>query len=192
MISFLEGTVENASDRAVVINTGSIGYRVYMVPKLINSLSKSKDRVKVFVHSQMNVREGTFDMFGFAKTEDLDLFNMLTSVSGIGPKAAMNILATVEPAHLKSAVMHNDADSLKKISGLGPKTAQRLILELKNKIEYLDTGDGKVDIGQESQAIEALLALGYSQGQAKDALKEVKSSDLQGRVREALKLLGKR
>jgi Holliday junction DNA helicase RuvA len=195
MISFLEGTIEYSGDKAVIINTGSIGYRVQMVPKLILSLTKKQDRVKLFIHSQLNMREGTFDMYGFQKKEDLDLFNMLISVSGIGPKAAMNVLATVEPRHLKSAVVNDDAASLRKISGLGPKTAQRLILELKNKIDWLDTGDGKqLDLGQEGQAMDALLALGYSQGQAKDAMQAVsaKFTSLQDRVREALKILGKK
>ena len=148
------------------------------------------------------MREGTFDMYGFQEKGDLELFNMITSVNGIGPKSAMNILATVEPKHLKAAVVNEDADYLKKVSGLGPKTAQRLILELKNKIDYLDVGgDMKgVDLGQEGQATEALLALGYSQYQAKEALKEAlqqakgkqKELTLEERVREALRLLGRR
>lgn len=193
MISFLEGTVEYRGDKFVIINTGGIGYKVTMVPKLINSISNGKGTVKLFVHSQMNMREGTFDLYGFDKKMDLDLFNMLISVSGIGPKNAIGILATVEPRHLKAAVVNEDADYLKKVSGLGPKTAQRLILELQNKIDYLDVGgDSKLDLGQESQALEALLALGYTQSQAKDALKDAKGKTLQERVTEALRSLGKK
>jgi holliday junction DNA helicase RuvA len=193
MISFLEGTIEYRGDKYVILNTGGIGYRVTMPPKLINSLSKSQDLVKVFIHSQLNMREGTFDMYGFQTKEDLELFNLVTSVNGIGPKSAIGILSTIEPKHLKAAIMNDDADYLKKVSGLGPKTAQRLILELKNKIDYLDVGDMEgVDLGQEGQATEALLALGYSSSQAKDALKESKGKTLEERVREALRLLGKK
>ncbi|MEK7139006.1 MAG: Holliday junction branch migration protein RuvA [Patescibacteria group bacterium] len=193
MISFLEGKIELVGDKYVILNTGGIGYKVIVSPKLLNILSKSTDKVKLFVHSQLNMREGTFDMYGFKNKEDLELFHLVTSVNGIGPKSAIGILSTIEPKHLKAAVMNEDADYLKKVSGLGPKTAQRLILELKNKIDYIDLGDMKgIDLGQEGQATEALLALGYSPSQAKEALKESKGKTLEERVREALRLLGKK
>ncbi len=201
MISFLEGKIEYSGDKYVILNTGGIGYKVNIIPKLLNSLSESKPSVntktpivKFFVHSQLNMREGTFDMYGFGNREDLELFHLLISVSGIGPKNALNIMASVEPKHLKAAVVNNDPDYLKKISGLGPKTAQRLILELQNKVDYLEIGDMKgIDLGQEGEATEALLALGYTLSQAKDALKEdAKGKTLEQRVREALKLLGKK
>src|SRR3989338_9978231 len=193
MISFIEGTIEYRGDKYLILNTGGIGYNVIVSPKLLNIVSKSSEKVKLFIHSQLNMREGTFDMYGFQNKEDLELFHLVTSVNGIGPKSAMAILSTVEPKHLKAAIINDDADYLKKVSGLGPKTAQRLILELKNKVDYLDIGDvGDIDLGQEGQATEALLALGYSPSQAKDALKEAKGDTLEKRVREALRLLGKK
>jgi len=193
MISFVEGTIEYSGDRFVIVNAGGVGYKVHIVPKTLTSLAKSDTKVKLFLHSQINLREGTFDMYGFNKREDLDLFNLLTSVQGIGPKNAMNIMATIEPKHLKAAIVNEDPNYLKKVSGLGPKTAQRLVLELKNKIDYLDLGDiSAAQLNQESQATEALLALGYSQGQAQEALKASKADNLQDRVREALKILSKR
>src|SRR3989344_5231506 len=170
MISFLEGTIEHLGEKYVVLSTGGVGYKVIVVPKLLNILSKStlpvkgkvdfdpepvegSKTVRLFIHSQLNMREGTFDMYGFQNKEDLELFHLVTSVNGIGPKSAMGILSTIEPKHLKAAVMNEDADYLKKVSGLGPKTAQRLILELKNKIDYLDVGDMQgIDLGQEGQA----------------------------------------
>jgi len=196
MISFLEGTIEYRGDKYIILNTGGIGYKVTISPKSLNIVSKSSpnvNKVKLFVHSQLNMRDGTFDMYGFQNKEELELFNLVTSVNGIGPKSAMGILSAVEPKHLKAAVINNDADYLKKVSGLGPKMAQRLILELKNKVDHLDIGDiGGVDLGQEGQAMEALLALGYSQSQAKDALQETKGETLEKRVREALRLLSKK
>src|SRR3990167_5472786 len=196
MISYLEGKIEYSADKYVILNTGGIGYKVNIIPKLLNSLSESKtivNAIKLHIHSQLNMREGTFDMYGFDKQEDLELFHLLTSVSGIGPKNALNIMSSVEPKHLKAAVVNNDPDYLKKISGLGPKTAQRLIMELQNKVDYLEIGDMKgMDLGQEGEAMEALVALGYTLSQAKDALKEdAKGKTLEQRVREALKLLGK-
>lgn len=193
MISFIEGTIEYLGDKFVILNTGGIGYRVTVSPKLANILTKINSPVKLHIHSQLNMRDGTFDMYGFQTKEDLELFHLVTSVNGIGPKSAINILSTIEPKHLKAAVMNEDANFLKKVSGLGPKTAQRLILELKNKIDYLDVGDMKeVDLGQEGHATEALLALGYSPSQAKDALKDAKGKTLEERVRDALRLLGKK
>lgn len=218
MISFLEGKIEHLGDKFVILSAGGIGYKVNIVPKLVNILSKSQgdvnpapilsaDRqpsaggrggigagqgsVKLFVHSQLNMREGTFDLYGFEKKEDMDLFNTLISVSGIGPKNALNIMSSVESRHLKAAVVNDDADYLKKVSGLGPKTAQRLILELKNKVDYLEDVDG-LDLGQEGQAMEALLALGYNLSQTKDVLKDAKGKTLEDRVRDALKILGKK
>lgn len=219
MISFIEGTIEYLGDKFVILNTGGIGYKVHITPKLRNILLSKQEVVnpvrsktpptgssadhtseagrtsngtRLHIHSQLNMRDGTFDMYGFQTKEDLELFHLVTSVNGIGPKSAINILSTIEPKHLKAAVMNEDANFLKKVSGLGPKTAQRLILELKNKIDYLDVGDMKeVDLGQEGHATEALLALGYSPSQAKDALKDAKGKTLEQRVREALKLLGK-
>ncbi|MBI3274307.1 MAG: Holliday junction branch migration protein RuvA [Candidatus Colwellbacteria bacterium] len=218
MISFLEGKIEYFADKYVILNAGGIGYKVIVSPKLLNILSKSTllvksnvdfdpasnsadQKVRLFVHSQLNMRDGTFDMYGFQNKEDLELFHLVTSVNGIGPKSAIGILSTIEPKHLKAAIVNEDADYLKKVSGLGPKTAQRLVLELKNKVDHIDMGDMKgIDLGQEGQAMEALLVLGYSPSQSKDALKEAtlrqaqgkKAMTLEERVREALRLLGKK
>ena len=198
-------------DKYVIINAGGIGYKVIVSPKLLNILSKStppvktggvdfdpelaegqNQKIRLFIHSQLNMREGTFDMYGFQNKEDLELFHLITSVNGIGPKSAMGILSVIEPKHLKAAVVNEDANYLKKVSGLGPKTASRLILELKNKVDHIDMGDmAGVDLGQEGQATEALLVLGYSSYQAKEALKEAKGEKLEERVRQALKILGK-
>ena len=194
MISYIEGIVVATGASYAVISAGGIGYRVTILPKILSILSKSKDNVKLFIHSRMNLREGTHDMYGFTKREDLDLFELLTSVPGLGPKTAMNVLATVEPKHLKQAVVAEDAALLRRVSGLGPKTAQRLIVELQNKLDYLIlTDQDATDLDQESQAMEALQALGYNQAQAKDALKAVPktAATVQERVRLALKLLGK-
>lgn len=205
MISYLEGKVEYSGDKFVILNTGlsgqgGIGYKVNIIPKLLNILTKSTEvvntrvpLVRLHIHSQLNMREGTFDLYGFDDREGLELFHLLISVSGIGPKNALNIMSSVEPKHLKAAVVNNNPEYLKKISGLGPKTAQRLIMELQNKVDYLETGDMKgMDLGQEGEATEALLTLGYTLSQAKEALKEdAKGKTLEQRVREALKLLGK-
>lgn len=194
MLGFIEGTVEYIGDRQAIISAGGIGYSITMVPKILVSLSKNQESVKVFVYSKMNPREGTFDHYGFTKIDDLDLFKTLTSVSGLGPKTAMHILSTVEPRHLKEAVAQEDPQALRKISGLGLKTAQRLVVELAGKLDYLETtGSDLGALDMQAQAVEALVSLGYSPTQSKDALKRIKdAADLGDTVRKALQLLAKK
>ena len=194
MLGFIEGKVEYIGDRQAIISAGGIGYIVTIVPKILNSLSLNQEGVKLFLWSKMNTRDGTFDIYGFAKSQDLDLFKTLTSVSGLGPKTAMQILSTVEPRHLKEAVIQEDPQALRKISGLGLKTSQRLVVELAGKLDYLETtGSDMGALDQEAQAMEALVSLGYSQSQSKDALKQVRNAvDLSDRVRKALQLLAKK
>lgn len=149
--------------------------------------------VRLYVWSKMNTRDGTFDHYGFTKPQDLELFRTLTSVSGLGPKTAMQVMGTVEPQHLKEAVANEDPQALRKISGLGLKTAQRLVVELAGKLDYLATTDSDLGaLDMQSQALEALMSLGYSQTQGKDALKDVKNAaDLGDLVRKALQLLAR-
>ena len=194
MIGFIQGTIEHIGDRHAVISAGGIGYAVTMVPKILNSLSKNQDPVKVFVFSKMNPREGTFEYYGFTKPEDLELFRTLTSVSGMGPKTALQVLGTVEPRHLKEAVVNEDPQALRQISGLGVKLCQRLVVELAGKLDYVDsTGSDLGALDLQSQALEALVSLGYSLTQGKDALKQVKdAADLSDTVRKALQLLAKK
>lgn len=194
MIGFIEGTVEYIGDKQAIISAGGIGYTITLAPKILISLSKNQGLVKVFIYSKQNMREGTFDLYGFTKTEDLELFKILTSVSGMGPKTAMQVLSTVEPVHLKEAVEQEDPQTLRKISGLGMKTAQRLVVELQGKLAGVAmTGSDLGALDMASQAQEALVSLGYTQTEAKAALTQVKNaSDLSDRVRKALQLLAKK
>ena len=194
MIGFIEGTVEHIGDRHAIIATGGIGYAITIVPKILAILSKNQGQVKLYLHPKMNPREGTFEYFGFTKPEDLELFRILISVSGMGPKTAMQVLSNVEPRHLKEAVSNEDPQALRTISGLGLKTCQRLVVELAGKLDYIETtGSDLGRLDQESQAMEALLALGYSQTQAHDAIKGVEATDdLGSLVKKALGFLAKK
>jgi len=193
MISTIEGKVEEIGDKYVVISAGGVGYSLTVVPKILPILQKNEGSVKLYVYSRINLREGAFELYGFPSREDLALFQTLTSVSGLGPKTAMNVLSTVEPQHLKEAVMNEDPKALRQVSGLGMRTAQRLVVELQGKVDWIASlaGDSR-PLAEEQQALEALVALGYSHMQSKEALKDVakESTGLADRVRRALKLLG--
>jgi Holliday junction DNA helicase RuvA len=194
MISVIEGKVEEIGDNYVVVSAGGVGYTLTVVPKILPILQKTEGPVKLHVYSRLNLREGTFELYGFPSREEMALFQTLTSVSGLGPRTAMNVLSTVEPHHLKEAVVNEDPKALRQVSGLGMKTAQRLVVELQGKVDWIASLSGSsTPLAEEQQALEALIALGYTQFQAKEALKDVakEATSLSDRVRLALKLLGK-
>ena len=195
MISVIEGKIEEIGEKYVVISAAGVGYTLTVVPKILPILSKIEGPVKLYVFSRLNLRDGEFELYGFQNRQDLDLFRALTSVSGLGPKTAMNVLSTIDPHHLRDAVINEDPKALRQISGLGMKIAQRLVIELQGKVDRIASfaGGPTASFSEEQQALEALVALGYTQFQAKEALAEVPKDikDLSDRVRQALKLLGK-
>lgn len=193
MISFISGTIEAVIGKAVIVNTGGVGYKVILPEKSHDILSKEGNKVKLFVYPNFNMREGTFDLYGFEKAEELAFFELLMTVSGIGPKSAQNIISNVELTTLQAAIIKGDEQYLRKVSGIGSKTAQRLILELKAKLLKSGVSAGDRDFASEGEAIDALVALGYSVYHAREALKEVsaKAKTSEEKIGEALKILGK-
>jgi len=193
MISYLSGTVLASSNNSIIVDTGGVGYRVVIPKRMHSSLSKPGTKVNLYTYTSLNMREGSFDIFGFSFPEELFFFQMLISVSGIGPKAAQAILSEIDLQTLQMAIIREDDSYLKKISGIGAKTAQRIILELKNKVMSADIGVIKdADFEAEGDAIDVMVALGYSVFQAREALKEVSENagTIQEKIKEALKILG--
>jgi len=192
MISQLTGKITYKGDNFIIIDTSSVGYKVF-VPndtiKEIDKLNTSDKKTTLWTH--LAVRENSMDLFGFLTKEDLDFFELLISISGIGPKTALGILNVATTETLISAVSTGDTSYLTKVSGIGAKNAQKIVLELKNKvakIEQTPTG-----IREEIDVIEALKSLGYSAREASDALKKIdkKIIGTSNKVREALKILSK-
>lgn len=152
-------------------------------------LKKIREGGEVEVWTYLAVRENAMDLFGFESNEGLDFFEMLISVSGIGPKTALNILNIAEIKTIKEAVSSGDVTHLTKVSGIGKKNAEKIVLELRDKLGLAEASEeslkGDVD------ALEALKTLGYSQGEAREALKKVSSDtkDTAGKIKEALKVL---
>ncbi len=192
MISFLRGKLVELTKDYLIVDVNGVGYRVHTPSKALDILAKQNGQVNLFTKMLFDQREGTFELFGFLKREDVDLFDLLTSISGIGPRKALTILSSIEPEKLLAAVVKEDANYLKNISGLGDKTSKRLIVELRDKIIKTEFASlAKIDLVGEGETIDALMTLGYQKNQAVDALAKVprKIKTVEEKVKEALKIL---
>ena len=187
MIGQVTGTIKELDMASVLIDVGGIGYIVYTTPDSISTLRTGK---KASLWTHLAVREQSLDLYGFVTKDELHFFELLLSVSGIGPKSALGILSVATIETLRSAIIEEDSSYLTKVSGIGRKTAEKIVLELREKVGAKDSTTGSLK--GESEALEALMAMGYSVHEARDALRSVpKEITLQGdRLREALKNLG--
>jgi len=189
MIAKIKGKIAYLRDKYAVVDVAGVGYKIFVTDFAMGKMA-GREEVELFTHTY--VREDSLSLYGFLTLDELEMFEMLISISGIGPKAAIGILNIAEPKTIRVAVISGDSSILTRVSGVGKKTAERVILELKNRIAELpdeDQGVARAD----SEAIEALTSLGYSAAQAREALKAVpeKVKDVSERVREALKGMGK-
>lgn len=189
MISYLKGRIKNKGNGFIVAVVNDIGYKVFVNASLYAELEIGTE-AELYTHQ--HVREDALDLYGFRSMGDLEMFELLLSVSGIGPKSALGVLAVAGADDIKSTIAAGDPSLLTKVSGVGKKTAERVVLELRNKVGALSGGvnfKGRSEIETESDEIDALIALGYSLMQAREALKKVdpKIKDSGERIREALK-----
>jgi len=170
MIGYINGLIIDKSKKSLLVLAGNIGYKV-MSTEEITAGSKMDQKIQLYIHTA--VREDDISLYGFLKKEELEFFEQLISISGIGPKMALDILAT--PMNLtQSAIINGDSAFLTKIKGLGKKTAERLILELKNKITPSSTKEGEpVMSGVNEDAILALQSLGYERFQVLKAMADL-------------------
>ena len=194
MIAKLKGKIEYLRDNYAVVEVNNVGYKVYLSIYTFGKmagLSANSELVELHIHTY--VREDTLALYGFLTMEELEMFELLISISGIGPKAGMGILSIATPKTIRTAILNEDPSIVTKVSGIGKKTAERVILELRNKVADM-TSSEKEEATQDSDAIEALMTMGYTVTEARDALKLVPSDikDVGQRVKEALKSLGKR
>lgn len=189
MIGKLKGKVENIDDGHAIIDVGGVGYLVQMTDVNLGKISL-EDEAELFIH--MHVREDQLALFGFQTKEEMTVFELLLSISGIGPKAALGILTIASPATIKTAIVEGDATILTKVSGVGKKTAERVILELKNKVEMLPVGEQEEARGDQ-EVVEALMAMGYSAAEAREANQSVPKDieDISEKMKLALKAMKK-
>lgn len=200
MFYYLSGTVAHLAPYLAVIDCGGVGYACRTTNTTLAALKKG-EKGKLFTH--LNVREDAMELYGFATQEELNLFQMLISVSGVGPKAALSILSSNSPANLALSIITGDEKALTCAPGIGKKIAQRVILELKDQLakgqqltmgeSYGGTGITVIPENKLSEASAALAVLGYSQGEINAALKgiDLEALPLEEIIRAALRKMAK-
>ena len=203
MISFIRGLVADTTENAVILENNGIGYEIFMTGSSIEQVSRIDGEVTI--HTYFQVREDAMQLYGFLSKDDLEMFRLLLNVNGIGPKAALGVLAGLTADELRFAVLSDDIKTISKAPGIGKKTAQKLILELKDKLKLEDAFEKKLAHEQEAasvsgflihdgrqEAAEALIALGYSSTDAMKAVRkvtDVSPDDVEALLKAALKQL---
>jgi Holliday junction DNA helicase RuvA len=193
MIGQLVGTIAYRAERHIILEVGGVGYKVFVSSETQLALGAiTPEPVRLWTY--LAVREGALDLYGFLEKSELDFFELLLSVSGIGPKSALAILSLAPPATLEKAIVAGDSSYLTKVSGIGRKSAEKIIVELRDKIGSLASTESSEALQGESETIEALVALGYNLRDAREALHQIddKLTDTGDKVKAALKILGQR
>lgn len=190
MISYLEGELILKRQDFIIVKSGGVGFKLFV------HFDAGTVGEKIVLFTYLVVREDSLSLYGFKTYEELELFETLISVSGIGPKSGMGILSLADPHTIKTAIVEEDPGILTRVSGIGKKTADRVILELKNKfsVDDLETmeGSSRLNVSEHNDAIEALVGIGYGQNEVRKVLAEIsKDKSLEERIRLALKELGK-
>ena len=193
MIAALRGNVLSIEPTAAVIEAGGVGYAVQATPATLAGLRVGQE---AFVHTSLVVREDSMTLFGFADADEREVFDVLQTVSGVGPKLALTILATLTPDQLRQAVANADIAALTRVSGVGKKGAQRLVLEIGAKLGPRRGGDLEAPSSnaRSGDVVAALVGLGFSERDAESACsqaeKAVPEAEVPELLRASLKILG--
>lgn len=205
MISYIKGELTEIFNDMIVVESNGIGYNINVPVSVIEQISSIGNEVKIYTY--LNVKEDECSLFGFLTRDDLNMFKMLISVNGIGPKVAVGALSNISSDDLRFAVLSDDVAAIKALPGIGPKTAQKLIIELKDKLkldEVFETALARNTQGSAAKtgssnvmmirndAVEALVSLGYSGKDALNAVKaveDIENKDSETVLKEALKNL---
>lgn len=197
MIGKLSGRFDGTTpEGAAIIEVGGVGYTVRMPVGHLLDLKSAPGKVSLYIHTA--VRDDAIDLYGFPTHEELSFFKLLMSVSGIGPKTALNILNVADITTLKHAIAKGDNTALTKVFGIGKKSAERIVVELRDKLalEASAAGTTLLPAGNDGEVIEALMALGYRAEESRKVLKDIgpakDSASARDRIAQALKYLGNR
>lgn len=202
MISYIKGELTDYDENGIVVENHFIGYDIRVPSSVLSQLPPIGEQVKVYTY--LYVREDAMLLYGFLTKDDLEIFKLLITVNGIGPKGALGILSAISPDDLRFAILSDDAKAISKAPGIGAKTAGKLILELKDKLKLEDAfelkmkhaeeamrmGDKDEIAAMQNDAAAALIALGYSNTEALKAVRKVeikKKMDVEDILKSALK-----
>jgi len=185
MIGSLRGKAIGFVRDTVIVEVQGVGYGVF-VP--VSVLADIQENDELFLYTYLAVRENAQDLYGFPTKDDLSWFTLLLSVSGIGPKSALSILNAVDVPSLERAIAGKDAASLSRAFGIGKKTAEKIVLELREKVSVPESGPA--ESGTDAEVIDALVSLGYSLREARDAVRAIPGGieGTEGRIREAIRI----
>jgi holliday junction DNA helicase RuvA len=193
MIAYLKGQVKNKDDKSLLLVTGDVGYQVF-VPEYVLLQVKEGAKLELFMHEHFSTREETISLYGFLKMEELDFFEQLIDVSGVGRRSALAALSVAKVEELRKTISREDPALLQKVAGIGKKTAERIVVELKDKIFSESASGATLDFSSgDGEVIGALEGLGYNAGDIREVIRrlppELNSSE--DRIKAALKMLGK-
>ena len=199
MYAYIKGSLEIKTQNYVVVENAGVGYKIFMSETAIEKLGETGKEVKIFTY--LKVREDEMSLYGFNTNEELRMFELLLSVSGVGAKTAIGMLSNITPSSFALAVITNDVAKIKALPGIGPKGAQRIILELKDKLKTeeavsedksLEIKNIVIDNEKMAEAISALQVLGYSKKEIENAISKVDSTlPVEEIIKEGLKNLSK-
>jgi len=189
MIAKLTGKIEYSKDNWIIVDVSGVGYKVFLTDFTLGKIAGSTNG-SFFIYTY--VREDILALYGFINAEEKEMFELLISISGIGPKAALGILSVADPISIRTAILNNDPSILTRVSGVGKKTAERVILELQNKVADMPMEDRQIAM-IDSDVLEVLVSMGYSTYQARESLKSIPADieSVEEKIKFALKEMGK-
>lgn len=202
MIAYVKGELADITEDAIVVENNGMGYEISVPGSVMNGLPACGCEIKIYTY--MYVREDAMKLYGFLTKDDLKVFKLLITVNGIGPKGALGILSVITPDDLRFAVLADDVKTISKAPGIGTKTAKKLILELKDKLKLEDAFEERLSHTEEvhtgavsenirSEAVQALVALGYSNADSLKAVRQVEITEdmtVEELLKKSLKFIG--
>lgn len=190
MIAYLSGTVLAVRDSHLVLDVHGVGYKVHCTT---HTLDHARTTRECSLHTHLAVREDAMELFGFEAYEELELFQLLIGVSGIGPRSALGIIGLESIDKLSSAIAHSDIGYLTKVSGVGKKSAEKIVLELRDKVGTLDVTRANGAYDESEDVLEALHTLGYRMEEAREVLRTIPEDITEpgARIKEALRMLSR-
>jgi len=191
MISYLKGQILAKNPKSVTLLINNIGYQVFLVPTYLEKL-KIDQEIEVFTYLKHN--DDGMSLYGFKSRDELQFFELLISISGVGPKSALGVLEVAKLGEIKKAILRDDASILYKVSGVGKKTAERIVVELKNKLDAMPGLENEISLADtDTEAYDALIGLGYQAKDVRETLRQLPDGmeKMEDKIKSSLKILSK-